>query len=667
MRVSIGAFVPGLILLIIMNRPIEGLSAAVSAIFVGLVDLPGSPANRCRDMSVGALINIISAGLIAWSHHNPWLLSVAVLLISTSGAYAMNFGLKAGIIGLNSVLTMTLALSLNNRGLGLEQPYLAGSLIGAIWYIPFSLLFCTVFRHQMHRRALADLLYAAAGQFRARASSYDPGVDELTSRNRQLASQNVWQQHLLLSRTLILGELSGLRHGSPSKEQIRLYNLIVDAAGFLDLINAANTDFHLIRQYPACNPLLLAIRDSLNHSAGAMERIAASISLGRKVGRTRLPSLKLELVQSQWQALAPQLPQQISNMLQASIQRMQRIRQLIAKLMRDTHSTRNTSGLALQNVLDYYQAPPPLFSRPRNWFCGPAVAYAVRLSLAILLALAASRWRHEGHNNWIVMTVAIAMRPGFGLSWQRGIKRAQGTVLGCTAAVLLLLLVHDVYALVFLLFTGLLLSLALATMDYLASAFFTSITLVIVYHLLSPQSAVIGDRITDTLIGAIIALGMAHVFPYWESRQIKSNCQAVIKALTAYLGQLRILQPCSQVAYRAAQREAYTAIMQLGTSRDNMMLEPAKTRLASQAVNTLLLLAHQLMESGSLRAEQRLQNDSPTPGRDVEQALAILHDHTSLPANFSPPLQPGLAEICLHLAATYQEIKHGKRAEILNS
>ncbi|WP_215782552.1 FUSC family protein [Paludibacterium sp. B53371] len=644
LRVALGTFLPCLLLLVWLDRPVSGLAAATSALYVGLIDLPGPLSGKRREMLWCALAVIASASLITLAMHSEPGLWLAALLISAAGAYAMQFGLKSGIIGLNAVMTMAVALSLRGKQLDYELAYLEGVVIGALWYVAFALTICRLFRHQMHRRALADELFATAEQFRARALCYDPAISPRQGSMALLASQNRQQQRHLLTRELILGELSRQPPESLSPAQWQLYNLMADCVALFDLVVAAHTDFAALRQPPASHPLLRQLRDVLNHGAGLLDEIAMALSTHRQLHRFGLEPARLQQLEQNLQSVAPTLPSPVLANLQESVQRIREMRRLIAKLARDLRSTSNTSGFDIHQVMHFYRAPAPLLSKPANWLARPATSYAARLSLAVLLALWLAAWRHGTHDNWIVLTVVVALRPGFGQSWQRSIQRVKGTVLGCALAVGVLALSHDPWLLLGLTFLSLMLGLGLAALDYLLAATFFSMMLVWMYYLLVPEARVIEARLLDTALGAVIALLVCHLSPDWESAQIRRRSEGLMSALIAWLGGLATLNGEQLIAWRAAQRDALTALMQLATTRDNMLLEPEETHLGEQDTQDLLLLGHLLLTLGAPLARQQLaQGLTARQRQDIEQALQILQQQR-VPDSYQPAMEVNLSE-----------------------
>ena len=65
----------------------------------------------------------------------------------------------------------------------------------------------------------------------------------------------------------------------------------------------------------------------------------------------------------------------------------------------------------------------------------PVLRFAVRLALAMMAgAVVAQSLGDERHGNWVLLTIAVVMRAGYGLTKQRRDDRVIGTLIGCVLA-----------------------------------------------------------------------------------------------------------------------------------------------------------------------------------------------------------------------------------------
>jgi uncharacterized membrane protein YccC len=663
-RITLGVALPALLLMLWSDLQVLPLALGSGAMLVGFLDTPGSPRIRHKEMGVCALVVTTSALLTAACLHNQPMLWLTVSALTVTGAYAMNFGIKAGQIGLNSVVTMALTLALRNTSHQTSLEFCSGIALGAVGYVYFSLAFCALLRQQMYRRALVDAVFATADQFRARASCYDPEQSGQQNHNTLLYSQNLLQQEHRQARNLIVAELSRLPLQAQARpELLRLFNLLTDLFDLIDLVVSAHTDFQLIRRSPASHGLSRQLHDLLLHGAETLQNIALAISINRRMLWTDTPRKHLRTLEQMLQQISEKpVNPALEETLRDSVARMQSMRRLLARMVRDLRSLRSSSEQELMQAQLCYQAPPPLLMRPASWLSGAAPRYALRLTLAILTAMAIVQYRGALHDNWIVLTVAIAMRPSFGFSQQRGIKRIIGTAIGCALAVGVLALTNDSPILILLALLSLLLSFGLVFLNYLASACFAALMLVLTYHFLHPESHVALLRVLDTLIGGGITLLISNAWPYWESQRIQPQSSALLEEMAAFLDSLKTLMPNAQQQYRDALATVRLRIATLSATLDNMRLEPAQTQLAPDKVHNLLLWGNVLIALGRRQALRKLGQGKDISLEDQSLDLAIealrsASKEMTDPIDASAASQVSMHDCALQMQRLRQEIQ----------
>ncbi|WP_308251400.1 FUSC family protein [Streptomyces albireticuli] len=152
--------------------------------------------------------------------------------------------------------------------------------------------------------------------------------------------------------------------------------------------------------------------------------------------------------------------------------------------------------------------PSPARTR-RTWFRSPLVPVAVRVAAGASAAGWASLALGVGHPYWAVVTAASVLQANTALSWQRALQRVLGNLLGLLLFVLLLPAVRTGHAAMVLLTVALLIGAeALITRNYwLATVCVTPMALLLTeFGGGHPARELVGDRWTDTLIGAAVGL-----------------------------------------------------------------------------------------------------------------------------------------------------------------
>ncbi len=165
-----------------------------------------------------------------------------------------------------------------------------------------------------------------------------------------------------------------------------------------------------------------------------------------------------------------------------------------------------------------------------------ACRHAIRLALAAALASALARALRLPHEYWVPLTALWLLRPDFGSTFTRGVQRYAGTTAGAVLATVFAATVHPgPYALSIL---ATVLSVGIFCFmlaNYGVTGACTTGWVVFVSALAGiPELHAAADRVLDTSLGAIIALGGYLLWPSWERGEVSDTVADVIDAARRY-------------------------------------------------------------------------------------------------------------------------------------
>jgi uncharacterized membrane protein YccC len=212
------------------------------------------------------------------------------------------------------------------------------------------------------------------------------------------------------------------------------------------------------------------------------------------------------------------------------------------------------------------------------------------------------------HSYWIILTVIIIMKPGFALTRQRNGWRVTGTLIGCGLALALFSFTHNTKLYLTALVVSSILGYSLIQVNYMLSAVFNTMFVLLVFHfLVTDSNAVIGERLIDTLIGSALALTCSYILPAWERNVMASLARALLAANHAFLRVgLEYVQSAREMGADApATREAETrwklsrknmhiAFGNYASAFYRMMDEPVRRQNKVPQLNNLMLQHHAL-------------------------------------------------------------------------
>jgi uncharacterized membrane protein YccC len=174
---------------------------------------------------------------------------------------------------------------------------------------------------------------------------------------------------------------------------------------------------------------------------------------------------------------------------------------------------------------------------------------------------------------WVLLTVAIVLKPDFGSVFTRAVQRGAGTLLGVLLGSLLLAVVpRSPWLLAAMVVAAGLLPWARAANFGLFSVFQTPLVILLL-DLASPGGAqLVGARLVDTLIGCAIVLVVGYLL--WPQTWRAPLDQALRAAALGLDGFVAAAFTADAADIRRARRRSYRALTELQTQLQRRLAEP---------------------------------------------------------------------------------------------
>ena len=550
-RQGVGMLLPVLVLGGLFGNYTTGLVATFGAQCLAIIDQPGGPQrHRTNEMLGGAALGTITVIITGLASTNPILIWLVV--IAQCFVYSMFtvFGKRGGLIGFAGLLLMTLTMH------SPLQPHevfahAVATLGGALFYVVFSLGFSRLFWLREEQQAMSVALFATADYVAARAAFYDETADLDEAYRTLIQRQSVMTEKHQAARDMVLRALPRGK-GVGDRQRVMIWNMFVDMLQLLDTLVATHTDYAALRRTLAGNDCLMFMRDALVKMSLELNRIALDVSRGRQVqyrssAKAELRAIEYEIEQLKQQGLGEREPEMLALIIQV-LRRLRNSARIVDRLADHTAASPDAKPT---DVLRINKSLTRFISRQEFRFGlltsnlrldSPHFRYALRVTAAAAIAMTlASRWlspEFSAHNYWIMLTIVIIMKPGFALTRQRNGWRLGGTLIGCICALLLFNLTDRPEILFAVLLGACIMGNSLVQLNYMASAIFNTLFVVLVFHFVSPGTvsmSVIGERAIDTLLGCALALICSYILPWWEARYLKPLAAAATRANREYL------------------------------------------------------------------------------------------------------------------------------------
>jgi uncharacterized membrane protein YccC len=192
-----------------------------------------------------------------------------------------------------------------------------------------------------------------------------------------------------------------------------------------------------------------------------------------------------------------------------------------------------------------------------------------------------------------LLTIAVIMRAGFGLTRERRDDRVIGTLIGCLIAAAAVATL-PIWALIAVQALGLAIVHGFARLRYRIASIGASITALVSLHLIDPSHATpILTRIADTLVGAALAQLFSHVLPRWEFNEAPRIGARLQQEIAAF-AKVALDENASRQDYRMARKAMIEAIAALSDSAGRMGGEPQAVHRGLNEMADMLIAGYRL-------------------------------------------------------------------------
>ncbi|MCP3138912.1 FUSC family protein [Pyxidicoccus xibeiensis] len=621
----------------------------MAGLFVALVDRGGPYRERALTMGtltvLGAWVSLGSAFL----HLPSWAAVVVTLCWVAACGFLRSYGDTPGLMGV--VLANYGVVSLALPAKDLSEALVRGGLflVGGAWAMLLALLLWPLRPYRPVRLAIARCYREVAA--RADAVSRWPlsGPDAQVPHENGPGSQGRVRQQLEAARAALASTRRG-RAGESGRGEHMLV-LLEGADALLPALTALTETLELAPREPRYHALRAEVQRALGDLASDGRRIARALE--KEWDARESSSWDVERVHRALSALDAEgeVPMQARAAYAHAGGLLRRLREYSRALL--DVAARLEEGGPMPADLPVVPGPGVGAAPKRSWL-GPLrdnlgtgsviFRHALRLGIAAALATALIRGLGLNHGYWVIITVIVVLQPYSGLTFQRGLQRAAGTLLGAALAAGLVALVKDPG--IILLAIVVLFAIAISVQPLSLSAFQVLLTpaLVLLAELQSGDWDLAGVRILNTLLGGVLALASARLlWPSPEHLRFPEQVASALRADRDYLRQVATARSDAEPAVREARRRLGLELLSAEASFQRLLAEWRGPARQLEPVMALLTYARRFGTAVTALAASRRMEDVPDlspvtryAGRVLDE-LATAVEQRRVPA----PLPPG--------------------------
>jgi uncharacterized membrane protein YccC len=286
-------------------------------------------------------------------------------------------------------------------------------------------------------------------------------------------------------------------------------------------------------------------------------------------------------------------------------------------------------------------------------------AFAVRLTLCMTIAEIARQLLPTERPYWVLLTVAIVLKPDFGSVFGRAVQRGAGTLLGVLlGSALLALFPRSAWLLVAMAAFAAVLPWARAANFGLFSVFQTPVIILMLDIALPHDPGLVLERLTDTLIGCGIVLVFGYLlWPQTWRAPLDDALRSTTGTLEAFVDAAFTGSPAER---RRARRRNYRALTELQTQLQRRLAEPPPISTRAAAWWPVIV---QLERTSDAVTEAVIATRGGEPAPDLAQVAVLRRAIRQLEADLRAQELPDDAELMADgvLAPVAREVDAARR------
>ena len=590
-----------------------GYTMALGALCVSISDAPGPAEQKRNGMIYCNIFVFIMALLTGFVNDNFILLGLLILVASFFFTMISVYGSRAASIGTAALLVMIFRMadivSVENT---LRDSLLI--LAGGTWYLLIAMIFFRFTPYRPAQRALGECIHETAKFLRIKAELYDISTNFESEYSKLVAQQIIVNEKQDAVREMLY------KNRELVKETTRSGKILIlafsDLMDLYEQITATWYDYESLRKRFAHTGILHDISLVIHNLSDELDRIGLAIQSNSIYTKQYQLIPELDKVKAKIDALDDK--QQSKLMLKKILVNLRALGEKMDELMNYfrafKYSRRKIYSMDEYNKFVSQQQLDIKLLRNNFHLESSVFRHAIRMTLTCMAGyILAHIISYGNHSYWILLTITVILKPGFGLTKQRNKERLIGTIAGGILGVIIISFIHNRDVLFGFIAFFMLGTYTYQRLNYTVMVIFTTPYVIILFYLLGLGSVGIAEeRLLDTGIASILAfLSNYFLFPHWESRHLQNYMIAVLKANIDYLYKLKDSlsgRKLSAIEYKLVRKELYVSTANLAAAFHRMLSEPKHRQKNSKQIYQFVTLNH-VLSSNVASLSSGIQNN----------------------------------------------------------
>lgn len=607
-KVTIAAVLPAVLFYFLGNFQV-GFTIAIGAFLTYPSDIPSSLKHKINGVFVAALMVAGANLLVNLIYPFPILFYPLFAILLFFLSIISVYGQRATMVSFSGLLSVSLAFASINTGVEMFE-HAGLMLVGGLFYLLVSLVFYFVKPYRYLELQIAECIKLTSKYLKLRADLWKVNAPKEAIIKKQLLLQveiNAIHENL---RSIIFRNYSS---SGSSSENRNLLVALISLIEVLELALSTSFDQSKLHEKFSDKSTILSTYQKLAYSlASTLKRISISLESKTKYIGTNELFENLNNLEKGILIYEEKLGKEaasdgvliltnMSHYAEKQIEKIKTLERAITMSIRPQDIEGKEKDMKKFITPHYY----PFSTIVENLsFSSTIFRHSLRLTIAILIGLFLGVFLPFQNSYWILLTIVVIMRPGYGLTKQRSYERLYGTVLGSFIAFGIVYVIHNNLVLSLLSVACMLLGFLFTQKNYKLGATFVTMYVVFIFVMLTPNvEMVVQNRILDTLVGgAIVFVANYFFWPSWEFLTVKSFLEKSILANKNYLQEISIFYNKKgevTTAYKLSRKQAFVEIGNLMASFQRMSQEPKSKQKNLREVYKLVELNHTLLAASA--------------------------------------------------------------------
>ncbi len=587
----------------------SGLTMAIGALFTFPGDIPSNLKHKINGLLVTILILSGSNLIINLVYPYPFIFypvfSILVFFLSMLSVY----GQRGTMVAFSALLTISISFAHIHTGTKIfEFSWLL--MAGGLFYLIISILFYFISPHRYTELQIIECIKLTAKYLKLRGELWELNSDRKEITRKQLILQvELNEIHEKLREILVRNRTD---YGSSNQNRKMLLSLI-HLVEIMELAVSTSFDHNKLHLKFDEHPNILVTYQNL---AFSLAKNLKSLSKKIRKREVYIPKINLfdnlfafekairdyELTLSKEKATEGVL--MLTNMLHYAEKQVEKIK-ILERAYSSKIKLKDLAGRDkyLGRLMKPHYYPLNTFVENLK-FTSLEFRHSLRITTTLLIGLIVGNLLPFENVYWILITIVVIMRPGYGLTKKRTFDRFVGTIIGGAIGFIILYLEPTLITLGGLSVLFLIVGLTFNPTNFKIGSACITLNIVFLFAIMNPSNGdIVLYRILDTCTGAILSIVANHfLWPYWEFLNSKENIKNSIVANRNYLNQISILynnKNAIDSKYRLARNQAFIAIGNLMASFQRMVQEPISKQDKVQLLYKFTVINNALLSSAA--------------------------------------------------------------------